>query len=77
MATSAMVHVRVNKVIKEQAAAALETMGLSVSDALRIFLARVAAEKALPFSSQVPNAVTLAAMAEAEGIVGTRAARYR
>jgi DNA-damage-inducible protein J len=75
MATTTMVHVRINEAIKEQAAVALDAMGLSVSDAVRVFLTRVAAEKALPFALQVPNAVTMAAMAEAEEIITNRAAR--
>jgi DNA-damage-inducible protein J len=41
-------------------------MGLSVSDAIRLLLVRVAAEKALPFDIKVPNAETRAAMAEIE-----------
>ena len=40
-------------------------MGLSVSDAVRVLLTRVAAEKALPFEVRTPNAVTAAAMREA------------
>jgi DNA-damage-inducible protein J len=40
-------------------------MGLSVSDAVRVLLIRVAAEKALPFEMRVPNPVTAAAMKEA------------
>jgi DNA-damage-inducible protein J len=41
-------------------------MGLSVSDAIRLLLVRVAAEKALPFELKVPNADTRAAMEELE-----------
>ena len=65
MATTEMVHVRVDKRIKVRAAKALATMGLSVSDAVRILLTRVAVEKALPFEVKVPNAETAAAMREA------------
>lgn len=43
----------------------LAEMGLSVSDAIRMMLVRVAAEKALPFEARVPNAETVAAMQEA------------
>jgi DNA-damage-inducible protein J len=60
-----MVHVRINKRVKQQATKALATMGLSVSDAVRVLLTRVAAEKALPFEIKAPNAVTEAAMREA------------
>jgi DNA-damage-inducible protein J len=60
-----MVHVRINKRIKTQAAKTLAAMGLSVSDAVRVLLTRVAAEKALPFEVKAPNATTLAAIREA------------
>jgi DNA-damage-inducible protein J len=65
VATTEMVHVRVNKRVKQQAARALATMGLSVSDAVRVLLTRVAVEKALPFEVKTPNAATAAAMREA------------
>ena len=65
MAATEMVHVRVEKRIKAQAAKTLAAMGLSVSDAVRVLLTRVAAEKALPFEVKVPNRATAAAMQEA------------
>jgi DNA-damage-inducible protein J len=65
MATTTMVHVRVNERVKARATKALAAMGLSVSDAVRVLLTRVAAEKALPFNVQVPNAKTVTAMEEA------------
>ena len=65
MATTTMVHVRVDEQIKTQAAETLAAMGLSISDAVRVFLMRVAAEKQLPFVLKVPNAKTRAAMKEA------------
>ena len=43
----------------------LAAMGLTVSDAFRIMLTRVAREKALPFEPLVPNAVTIEAIKEA------------
>lgn len=57
-----MVHVRVDQNTKQSAAKALAAMGLSVSDAVRILLVRVAAEKALPFDVRIPNAITVKAM---------------
>ena len=65
MATKTMVHVRVDEKVKARAEKALSAMGLSVSDAVRVFLTRVAVEKALPFEVRVPNATTRAAMEEA------------
>lgn len=77
MATTTMVHVRVDETLKNQAAETLAAMGLSLSDAVRVFLTRVVAEQRLPFDLKVPNAETLAAMAEAENIVRARSARFR
>jgi DNA-damage-inducible protein J len=65
MATTEMVHVRIDKRTKARAAKALAAMGLSVSDAVRVLLTRVAAEKSLPFEIKTPNAATVAAMEEA------------
>ncbi|MBV8495813.1 MAG: type II toxin-antitoxin system RelB/DinJ family antitoxin [Gammaproteobacteria bacterium] len=64
MATT-MLHVRVDEETKDRASAALDAMGLSVSEAVRVFLHRVAAEQAIPFPLEVPNVVTRAAMEEA------------
>ncbi len=65
MPATEMVHIRIDKRVKTQAAKALSAMGLSVSDAVRVLLTRVAAEKALPFDLKVPNSATQAAMKEA------------
>ena len=76
MAATTMVHVRVDEQVKAQATETLAAMGLSVSDAVRVFLMRVVAEKALPFALKAPNAETRAAMAEADEIAQTRRARF-
>ncbi len=62
MAENSVVRARIDQVTKSEAAAVLATMGLSLSDAFRLLLKRVAAEKALPFEPLVPNAETIAAM---------------
>ena len=51
--------------VKAKAEKALAPMGLSVSDAVRVLLTRVAAEQALPFEVRVPNSTTRAAIGEA------------
>ena len=56
---------RIDKKVKADAAIVLEAMGLTVSDAVRMLLTRVAREGALPFEPLVPNAETIAAMKEA------------
>ena len=65
MAANQLVQARIDGAIKEEAAAVLAAMGLTVSDAVRLLLTRVAQEKALPFEPLIPNAVTIAAMKEA------------
>ena len=65
MSANAVVRARIDEHIKEEATIVLAAMGLTVSDAFRIMLTRVAHEKALPFEPLVPNATTLAAMKEA------------
>src|SRR5271157_1091690 len=65
MATS-MVHIRVDEKVKAKAARTLAAMGLTVSDAVRLLLTRIAAEKALPFEVRVPNRQTAAAMEAGE-----------
>ena len=76
MATTTMVHVRVDEQIKVQATETLAAMGLSVSDAVRVFLMRVVADKQMPFVLKVPNVETRAAMVEADEIARTHRARF-
>ena len=62
MTENAVVRARIDEATKTEAAAVLATMGLSLSDAFRLLLKRIAAEKALPFEPLVPNAETIEAM---------------
>ena len=71
MATS-IVHVRLDGKLKDQASKALESMGMSISDAVRLMLIRVATEKVLPFEVSIPNAVTVRAMCAADKKKGKR-----
>lgn len=76
MATTTMVHVRVDERIKAQAAETLAAMGLSISDAVRVFLATVVAEKQLPLAFKIPNAETRAAIEESRTIINERRTRF-
>ncbi len=60
------VRARIDTDTKERAADALEAMGLSVSDAIRLLMLRVADERRLPFEIKAPNATTRKALAELE-----------
>ncbi|MEP6564621.1 MAG: type II toxin-antitoxin system RelB/DinJ family antitoxin [Mesorhizobium sp.] len=72
MAADSVVRARIDAAIKDQATEALAAMGLSVSDAIRLLLVRVAADKEFPFPVKVPNATTRKAMAELERGKGKR-----
>ena len=76
MPATGMVHVRIDEDEKNEAAAVLSSMGLSVSSVVRLLLKRVAVEKAVPFDLRVPNAETRAAMAEADAIIRDRNVRF-
>ena len=65
MPTNAVVRARIDEHTKEEASAVLAAMGLTVSDAFRIMLTRIAREKVMPFEPLVPNSTTIAAMKEA------------
>jgi DNA-damage-inducible protein J len=62
MAANSVVRARIDGHIKEEAATVLAAMGLTISDAFRIMLIRVAKEKALPFEPLIPNKETIKAM---------------
>jgi DNA-damage-inducible protein J len=49
MSATALIQTRIDPHVKQRASAILETMGLTVSDAVRILLTRTAHEGALPF----------------------------
>ncbi|RYX82070.1 type II toxin-antitoxin system RelB/DinJ family antitoxin, partial [bacterium] len=62
MAVNSIVRARINEEIKLEASVVLEAMGLTVSDAFRMLLIRIAHEKALPFTPLIPNAKTIKAL---------------
>lgn len=62
MSGNTVVRARIKEDIKEEASVVLASMGLTVSDAFRMLLTRVAREKALPFEPLVPNEETIEAM---------------
>ena len=65
MATT-FVRARVDEALKNEAAAVLADMGLTVSDAVRIALTKIAKEKALPFDLRTPNALTAETLTKSE-----------
>lgn len=73
-AQTSILHIRVDEDIKNQATQALTAMGLSMSEAVRLFLCRIVTDQAFPLELKVPNAVTLAAIAESRLMMAKRKA---
>jgi DNA-damage-inducible protein J len=65
MTANTVVRARIDEETKNEAAAVLATIGLTVSDAFRLMMVRIAKEKALPFDPFVPNEETISAMKDA------------
>ena len=72
MPADSVVRARIDSDTKARATEALHAMGLTVSDAIRLLLLRVADEKRLPFAVHVPNATTVEAMKELDEGKGKR-----
>ncbi len=72
MRTDTVVRARIDPDIKARTTEALEALGLSLSDAIRLLLIHIAEEKRLPFTSRVPNTVTTKAINELESGKGKR-----
>jgi DNA-damage-inducible protein J len=66
MISDTYVRARIDNITKVRASEALEAMGLSISDAIRLLMLRIADEKRLPFDLRVPNAKTKEAIREVE-----------
>lgn len=77
MSTTKMIHIRVDDEVKEQATQALAAMGLSLSEAVRLFLKRVVIEQALPLELKVPNAETQEAINESRAMGRARFANAK
>jgi DNA-damage-inducible protein J len=73
---NAMIHVRIDEKTKARAAETLARRGLSVSEAVRLFLRRVVADQQMSFEIKVPNATTRRAIAEINEMSRTRKARF-
>lgn len=75
MATSTMIHIRIHEQVKREATETLAAMGLSISDAVRVFLLLMIAERQMPFAIKVPIGKTGSEIPEAEEIALTRRCR--
>jgi len=66
------VRARIDSATKKRAADALASMGLSISDAIRLLMLRIVDERRLPFEVKAPNETTRKAIAELESGKGKR-----
>ena len=70
-----MIHARVDPRLQESAARIFSRIGISTTEAIRLFLKQVELHKGLPFPIAIPNAQTVAAMREANDPAALK--RYR
>ena len=66
VARTGMIRARVSPELKAEAESILAKIGLSSSDAIRMFYSQVAMRKGLPFEARIPNATTRKALRDAE-----------
>ncbi len=71
-AADSYVRARIDTATKQRATEELDAMGLSISDAIRLLMLRVADERRLPFAIKAPNAATRKAIAELEAGKGKK-----
>ena len=76
IAVDTYVRARIDTEAKVRATEALAAMGLSISDAIRLLMLRVADERRLPFEVKAPNASTRKTIAELEAGKGKRFASW-
>ena len=72
IAADTYVRARIDTGTKDRASEALQAMGLSISDAIRLLMLRVAYERRLPFAVKAPNATTRKAMKELDAGKGKK-----
>jgi len=61
-----VLHTSIDTEIDAQARLVLSNLGLSMDDAITLFLTKVAENKNIPFSVDLPNKETLAAIEDAQ-----------
>ena len=64
--TNTIVCSRIDPMVKNEASKILRSMGLTLSDGIRLFLHQIIVQKELPFSVKTPNSVTIKAMESAD-----------
>ncbi len=73
---SSMIHIRLDDELKSKGNEALEAMGLSASEAVRLLYHRIVSDQAFPLELKVPSKTTQLAMDEADEILAAKKARF-
>ncbi len=69
MVKNELVRARLSGAVKEEAEKVLDSLGLSMSDAIRLLATQIAVRHEFPLELKMPNAETRTALAESEDIV--------
>lgn len=64
--TDSVIRSRIDPALKHKASVLFHQMGMSMSDAIRLFLTQAVIKKSMPFPIEAPNAKTKAALAAAD-----------
>ncbi|MEI7899494.1 MAG: type II toxin-antitoxin system RelB/DinJ family antitoxin [bacterium] len=73
---TAVLHTRITPVLKNRAESILERIGLSSSDAIRIFFTQVVLHKGLPFDVSIPNKETAKVLQKSNLNIGVKNLRH-
>ncbi len=66
MAKTAIIQTRVDPVLKDEAQKILNTLNISISEAISIYLAQITLHKGIPFEIKIPNSLTAKTLQESE-----------
>jgi DNA-damage-inducible protein J len=66
MAKTAVIQARIEPSVKKKAQKILETLNISMSEAISIYLTQVTLQKGIPFEIRIPNKVTMASFHDVE-----------
>ena len=76
MSYSSVIHTRIDSATKEATERVLSSLGLTPTEAIRLFYRQIAIRGEFPLELKVPNAQTREAMAEARTMAQARVARF-
>ena len=66
MSKNAVIHTRINADLKAGAEQILETIGISASEAIRLFYRQIELHQGIPFDVKIPNKLTAETLRKSE-----------